>query len=423
MKNKQFFDVVIIGAGPSGSNAAISYKKLNPDLKIALVDKAIFPRDKSCGDAFGPGVISALKRFGNEHILEGEPEVVSTTLFGPKNIGIQNYIPEVKNKEDSIVYVIPRLDLDNRILNLAKEEEVETFEGYRFSNFFINEESVSVEIENEEKEKYILEAKLLVGADGANSRVRKSLNLKQNSDWNKAIAIRAYIDSPNYLEIFKERTLMFEINVSAIKGYAWAFPSKGNLLNIGIGVPLSVFKKEKMDIKNLLDEFVKTLESRGVIVENLRMEKSFMLPFASSRPKLAHNRVALIGDAGSMINPMSGEGIFYGMEAGFLLANETHQLINESASMLNTGITKYEKVFNKRFGKHFLSCSLARLVFQSPFMTKRLLNIASLDQHTIDFVVELLFDEANLTIKEILLLGFKFIMPLNILKLLSKTSN
>ena len=396
---------------------------MNPDLKIALVDKAIFPRDKSCGDAFGPGVISALKRFGNEHILEDEPEVVSTTLFGPKNIGIQNYIPEVKTKEDSIVYVIPRLDLDNRILNLAKEEEVETFEGYRFSNFFINEESVSVEIENEEKEKYILDAKLLVGADGANSRVRKSLNLKQNSDWNKAIAIRAYIDSPNYLEIFKERTLMFEINVSAIKGYAWAFPSKGNLLNIGIGVPLSVFKKEKMDIKNLLDEFVKTLESRGVIVENLRMEKSFMLPFASSRPKLAHNRVALIGDAGSMINPMSGEGIFYGMEAGFLLANETHQLINESASMLNTGIRKYEKVFNKRFGKHFLSCSLARLVFQSPFMTKRLLNIASLDQHTIDFVVELLFDEANLTTKEILLLGFKFILPLNILKLLSKTSN
>ena len=423
MKNKQFFDVVIIGAGPSGSNAAISYKKLNPDLKIALVDKAIFPRDKSCGDAFGPGVISALKRFGNEHILEGEPEVVSTTLFGPKNIGIQNYIPEVKNKEDSIVYVIPRLDLDNRILNLAKEEEVETFEGYRFRKLFINEESVSIEIENEEKEKYFLEAKLLVGADGANSRVRKSLNLKQNSDWNKAIAIRAYIDSPNYLEIFKERTLMFEINVSAIKGYAWAFPSKGNLLNIGIGVPLSVFKKEKMDIKNLLDQFVKTLESRGVIVENLRMEKSFMLPFASSRPKLAHNRVALIGDAGSMINPMSGEGIFYGMEAGFLLANETHQLINESASMLNTGIRKYEKVFNKRFGKHFLSCSLARLVFQSPFMTKRLLNIASLDQHTIDFVVELLFDEANLTTKEILLLGFKFILPLNILKLLSKTSN
>lgn len=423
MKSKNFFDVVIIGAGPSGSNAAISYKKLNPDLKIALVDKAIFPRDKSCGDAFGPGVISALKRFGNEHILEDEPEVVSTTLFGPKNIGIQNYIPEVKNKEDSIVYVIPRIDLDNRILNLAKKEKVETFEGYRYNKFSNNEDSISVEIESKEKKKYILETKLLVGADGANSRVRKSLNLKQNSDWNKAIAIRAYIDSPNYLEIFEERTLMFEINVSAIKGYAWAFPSKGDLLNIGIGVPLSVFKKEKMDIKNLLDEFLKTLKGRGVIVENLRMQKSFMLPFASSRPKLAHDRVALIGDAGSMINPMSGEGIFYGMEAGFLLANDTHQLINENSSQINAGIKKYEKAFNKRFGKHFLSCSLARLVFQSPFMTKRLLHIASLDQHTIDFVVELLFDEANLTTKEIILLAIKFVFPLNILKSLNKTSN
>ena len=423
MENKQFFDVVIVGAGPSGSNAAISYKNLNPELRVALVDKEFYPRDKSCGDAIGPGVINALKRFDNEYILEGEPKVVSTTLFGPKNIAIHNYIPKVKNKEDSIVYVIPRLDLDNRIFNLAKEAGVQTFEGYRYSKFTNNDNSATVELQNDNKETLLMETKLLIGADGANSRVRKSLNLKQNSDWDKAIAIRAYIDSSNYIEIFKERTLMFEINVSAIKGYAWAFPSKENLVNIGIGVPLSLFKKEKMDINLLLEEFVETLRGRGVIVENLRMEKSFILPFASSRPKLAHNRVALIGDAGSMINPMSGEGIFYGMEAGYLVAKETHHLINENTSEINLGILKYEKVFNKRFGKHFLSCSLARIIFQSPFMTKRLLSIASADQHTIDFVVELLFDEANLTIKEVFLITIKFLLPLNILKLSRKTSS
>mgnify|MGYP001181708868 CR=1 FL=1 len=422
MKNKDFFDVVIIGAGPSGSNAAISYKKLNSELRVAVVDKETFPRDKSRGDAIGPGVINALKRFDNEHILEDDPQVVSTTLFGPKNIGIHNYIPKVKNKEDSIVYVIPRFDLDNRIFNLAKEAGVETFEGHRYINFTHKEDSLIIELENENKKKLLIETKLLIGADGANSRVRKSLNLKQNSDWNKAIAIRAYIDSSNYIEIFNERTLMFEINVSALKGYAWAFPSKGDLVNIGIGVPLSLFKKEKMDIKLLLGEFIATLKSRGVNVENLRMEKSFLLPFASSRPKLAHNRIALIGDAGSMINPMSGEGIFYGMEAGYIVAQETYELITQSSSEINLGIEKYEKVFNKRFGKHFLSCSLARIIFQSPFMTKRLLSIASTDQHTIDFVVELLFDEANLTVKETLLLVIKFFLPLNILKLLRKTS-
>ena len=418
-KYTTLYDVLIIGAGPSGSNAAISYKNLNPNLKVGLIDKSIFPRDKSCGDAIGPGVISALKRFNNQHILDNEPQVVSTTLYGPENIGIQNYIPEVKNKEDSIVYVIPRIDLDNRILNLAKDLDVDVFEGYSFVSFEKDSDNkLIVEIKNGDNITK-LGAKILVGADGANSRVRKQLNVNTNSDWHKAIAIRAYIDSPNYLEIFKERTLMFEINVSAEKGYAWAFPSKGNLLNIGIGVPLNIFKKEKLDINVLLQDFITQLTNRGVVVENIRDEKSYLLPFASSRPKFKNDiNVALIGDASSMINPMSGEGIFYGMEAGYLLAKNTYNLIDSSD--LTKGIADYEKAFSKRFRKHYLSCALARLLLQSPFMTKRLLKVASNDQNTIDFVVELLFDEAYLTFGEVMKIVYKFLLPSKVLMLLSK---
>ena len=418
-KYTTLYDVLIIGAGPSGSNAAISYKNLNPNLKVGLIDKSIFPRDKSCGDAIGPGVISALKRFNNHHILNNEPQVVSTTLYGPENIGIQNYIPEVKNKEDSIVYVIPRIDLDNRILNLAKDLDVDVFEGYSFVSFEKDSDNkLVVEIKNGDNITK-LGAKILVGADGANSRVRKQLNVNTNSDWHKAIAIRAYIDSPNYLEIFKERTLMFEINVSAEKGYAWAFPSKGNLLNIGIGVPLNIFKKEKLDINVLLQDFITQLTNRGVVVENVRDEKSYLLPFASSRPKFKNDiNVALIGDASSMINPMSGEGIFYGMEAGYLLAKNTYNLIDSPD--LTKGIADYEKAFSKRFRKHYLSCALARLLLQSPFMTKRLLKVASNDQNTIDFVVELLFDEAYLTFGEVMKIVYKFLLPSKVLMLLSK---
>lgn len=413
------YDVLIVGAGPAGSNAAISYKKLNPSLRVGLIDKATFPRDKSCGDAIGPGVISALKRFNNEHILENEPQVVSTTLYGPDNIGIQNYIPEVKNKEDSIVYVIPRIDLDNRILNLAKDLDVDVTEGLSFVSFEEDtNKNILVKFKNKDEE-FLFSTKLLVGADGANSRIRKQLNLKQNSDWHKAIAIRAYIDSPNYIEIFNERTLMFEINVSAEKGYAWAFPSKGNLLNIGIGVPVSIFKKDKLNINQLLKDFIAQLESRGVIVENIRKQKSYMLPFASSRPKLKKNiNIALIGDASSMINPISGEGIFYGMEAGYLLAKNTNELVRSEE--LSSGILKYEKEFSNRFRKHYLSCALARLILQSPFMTKRLLKVASKDQDTIDFVIELLFDEAYLTLSEVIKISYKFLIPTRLLAFISK---
>ena len=93
------FDVLIVCGSPAGANTAISYKNLDNNLEVGIIDKSVFPRDKSCGDAIGPGVINALKRFNNEHILEGEPEVVSTTLFGPDNVGIQNYIPESKTKK------------------------------------------------------------------------------------------------------------------------------------------------------------------------------------------------------------------------------------------------------------------------------------------------------------------------------------
>ena len=304
-------------------------------------------------------------------------------------------------------------------MDLAKDCGVDVYEGYSFVDFTSNlDKSLNVQIKNENENLEFL-TKILVGADGANSRIRKKLNYKSNSDWHKAIAIRAYIDSPNYLEIFNERTLMFEINVSADKGYAWAFPSKGNLLNIGIGVPVSIFKKDKLDINVLLDNFVSELESRGVIVENIRKQKSYLLPFASSRPKRNKDlNIALIGDASSMINPMSGEGIFYGMEAGYLLAKNTHEIIH--SSKLSDGIDLYEKEFSKRFRKHYLSCALARLILQSPFMTKRLLRVASNDQDTIDFVVELLFDEAYLTLKEVFKIAYKFLIPTKLLVLSSK---
>mgnify|MGYP006234307371 FL=1 len=82
---------------------------------------------------------------------------------------------------------------------------------------------------------------------------------------------------------------------------------------------------------------------------------------------------------------------------------------------------RYERALNKRFGMHFLSCTVARLVLQSPFMTKRLLKIASVDKNTINFVVELLFDEARLTIKETFSLALKFILPFRTVRFFSKS--
>ncbi len=414
------YDIVIIGAGPSGTLTGIAYKNLNPDLRVAIVDMQTFPRDKSCGDAIGPGVINALKRFGLDDILYDQEPVISTSLSGTGEVEINNYIPEVKNKDDSIVYVIPRKELDYKLLVKALELGVEDFTGYRYLGMESTKEGWSIELSKNEK-LLRLNSKLIVGADGANSRVRKSLGVKSNDDKDKALAIRAYIDSPNFVSHFNERSLFFEINLSAERGYAWAFPSNRDLVNVGIGIPVNIFKKENLDINSLLEIFIERLRSKGIVVNNVRDARSYVLPFASSLPKFSHNHAALVGDAASMINPMSGEGIFYGMEAGYILAKHTHDKL--SSKKLNESIGLYEKEFRKRFSRHYLSCTIARRVLEVPFMTKRLLNVAKYNQHTIDFIIELLFDEAHLTLKELFLLTGKFLLPINLLKIGSKNTS
>ena len=113
---------------------------------------------------------------------------------------------------------------------------------------------------------------------------------------------------------------MFEINVSAEKGYAWAFPSKGNLLNIGIGVPLSIFKKEKLDINELLQDFIAQLEKRGVVVENVRDEKSYLLPFASSRPKIKQKNVFAFKNLEDSVEFAFKEALLEKKKINFLLS-------------------------------------------------------------------------------------------------------
>ena len=73
-----------------------------------------------------------------QDILDEEPKVVSTSLSGPGQVLINNYIPEVKNKEDSIVYVIPRKELDYRILRKAINFGVEDFTGHKFDSMTKN---------------------------------------------------------------------------------------------------------------------------------------------------------------------------------------------------------------------------------------------------------------------------------------------
>lgn len=386
------YDLVVIGAGPSGSSAAISALRSAPNLKVLLVDKDAFPRDKPCGDGLGPGVVSVLASLGAADILAGEVEINSCTVFGPDGAGFSSDLPRIGGRKLS-GYVVPRIVFDARLVKRAVELGAELLEGWSFDSLSdIPESPVSVVLKRDSESKVVY-ARAVIAADGANSRVRSFLKVPRNGSRLTGIAIRAYADSASEA---KAKSLIFEWSDKLLPAYAWYFPTSSKIVNVGLGLVVRDSQKRRFRLRENLDEFVKLLDNRQLTVTDLRDARSYLLPHGARLPRLAHGRVILVGDAGSMINPLSGEGIFYGMFAGAEVARMFAEL--KSTSSVEDVFTAAETMFRKRFVWHYRSNYVASVMLRSRRWARLVIRAAGRDSKVLASGVELLFGEGRLSI-------------------------
>lgn len=106
-------DLVVIGAGPAGSAAAIRYLQLRPASRVVVMDKAQFPRDKPCGDGLGPDAVGELVTLGAVEVLCGRVPVTSVVLQGPSGRRVTGSPPRPG-------FVVPRLELDAGLVTVAR---------------------------------------------------------------------------------------------------------------------------------------------------------------------------------------------------------------------------------------------------------------------------------------------------------------
>ena len=125
-------DVLVVGAGPAGCAAAIAVKRGQPSLKVTLVDKAVFPRDKVCGDGIGPGVVSVLEDLGITHVVDGETPISLCEVTGPQGAHFVTTLPKVKGRQLT-GYVIPRLTFDDRLRRAAENAGAIFLSEHHFS--------------------------------------------------------------------------------------------------------------------------------------------------------------------------------------------------------------------------------------------------------------------------------------------------
>jgi flavin-dependent dehydrogenase len=317
---------------------------------VALIDRARFPRDKACGDAITGVAVDVMRELALDHLLAQHPLVRKIQITSPS--GNQAVLESTEGQRlVPRAYVIPRKVFDNYLTSAALDSGAADLTGHKLDRAERVAGRWLLELVGEApaRERRRITADFLIGADGAMSRVRRALGIALNTEKNTGIAIRAYgrLAAPQTTQLRLDN-----IDGMIRPGYAWLFSIGPHEVNVGFGTQLDVYKSQSRHLRDVLKFYASYLGNDFHLDE--ASAQTAPLPHASQLPRLAlpEQRAALIGDAASMINSLTGEGISYGMVAGLLLGRELADAIARGGD-LGAAAVRYERAFRNRFAAHF----------------------------------------------------------------------
>ena len=338
---EDYYDVVVVGGGPSGSTSAWHHVKLG--LKTLLIDKAVFPRDKVCGDGIPNKVLRLVKEMGisGNELQKIGYRIDAMNLYSPE--GNQLKYGEMNPESEAKSFCSKRLLFDNLLFQKNKEINKHVYDGISLENLEYTGDKYTLTLKNRRTDSEVkLSTPLVIGADGAKSRVRKLLGLEAVDQNYKFDGFRLYAEA----DYFEPEVHIFYDEVTT-PGYFWIFPVSDTVANLGIMVDKNTCQKNQMNIR---DMFYYLLQNNKDIKNQLNKAELIDDPQGCPLP-LGHKNIPtitdgaiLIGDAASMINPITGGGIYYGMISG-MKAAQISSLASNSSRFKKNDLVNYARFY------------------------------------------------------------------------------
>jgi menaquinone-9 beta-reductase len=321
------YDIVILGAGPAGCACALALR--NSGLQVALIDKAIFPRDKICGDAIPGASFNTLQKIQEKALddwqqFANKQGIRESKLFAAngKHISIE-WSKQAFNSK--------RVHWDDFLLQQVQQHTNTTvLLGKTITRIKRDEHKILITMADGQA----LQTNLIIGCDGAYSFVKRSL-FATKKDAHAAVAVRAYYQN---LRLPSDANY-FYVNRKIAKSYLWIFPVGEGWFNVGFGIIPSA-DDAQVDVKKEFLELLQTNKQLKNIFEGAIVHpkvQGFKLPLYNGVINISTNNCMLCGDAANLIDPIQGHGIDKAMESGRLAAMQAVQCIaqnNFTAQML-----------------------------------------------------------------------------------------
>ncbi|WP_141961633.1 geranylgeranyl reductase family protein [Actinoallomurus bryophytorum] len=346
-------DVIVVGAGPSGSTAA--YHLAQAGLDVLLLEKTVFPREKVCGDGLTPRATKQLIKMGVDLDAPGWIRNKGLRIIGG-GVRMELPWPDLASYPDYGL-VRTRMDFDQILAERAVAVGAKLRLNTSVTEPIVDDTGrITGVIAKTPDGEARFTAPLVVAADGNSTRLSLAMGLRKRDDRPMGVAVRRYYTSPRHDDDYLESWLELWDGERLLPGYGWVFGVGDGTSNVGLGLLNTSDAFKNVDYRGLLKSWLAGMpEEWGYQEDNATGPvRGAALPMGFNRTPHYTRGLLLVGDAGGMINPFNGEGIAYAMESAEMAAEVIVQALGRpTAAQRERALHDYPRVLKEAYGGYY----------------------------------------------------------------------